>query len=166
MSGTAEGPAKTLSDGTPVTDDHREINPLTGQQKAYVVLSDAERAKGFVRPVRLSYVHVGVSGPTGELRDLTEEEQQRHRGYGYVKYEPYPPERSPVLGKYWTQQQLDAVGRRCGAVTTMARAIAETYARDPKFYGSTFCVRCKDHFAVGEDGEFVWDDNTSEKVGT
>uniref|UniRef100_UPI0013DC75B6 hypothetical protein n=1 Tax=Stenotrophomonas maltophilia TaxID=40324 RepID=UPI0013DC75B6 len=37
--------------------DHREINPATGQQKGYVVLSEAERAKGFVRPVRDSYVH-------------------------------------------------------------------------------------------------------------
>jgi len=47
----------TLTDGSPVTSDHRENNPLTGQQKAYVVLSEAERAKGFVRPVRRTYVH-------------------------------------------------------------------------------------------------------------
>jgi len=46
-----------LTDGSPVTPDHREINPVTGQQKAYVVLSEAERKKGFVRPVRRSYVH-------------------------------------------------------------------------------------------------------------
>lgn len=47
----------TLTDGTPVTPDHREINPETGMQKGYVVLSAEERAKGFVRPVRESYVH-------------------------------------------------------------------------------------------------------------
>jgi hypothetical protein len=47
----------TLADGSPVTPDHREIDPTTGQQRAYVVLSDEERAKGFVRPVRLSYIH-------------------------------------------------------------------------------------------------------------
>ena len=52
-------PKTTLTDGSPVTDDHREINPATGQQKGYVVLSDEERAKGFVRPVRREYVHVG-----------------------------------------------------------------------------------------------------------
>jgi hypothetical protein len=51
------GPATTLTDGSPVTDDHREINPQTGMQKGYVVLSAEERAKGFVRPVRRSYVH-------------------------------------------------------------------------------------------------------------
>lgn len=50
-------PARTLSDGTPVTPDHREINPETGQQKGYVVLSAEERAKGFVRPLRRSYQH-------------------------------------------------------------------------------------------------------------
>ena len=48
---------RTLTDGSPVTDDHREIDPDTGMQKGYVVLSDDERAKGFIRPVRRSYVH-------------------------------------------------------------------------------------------------------------
>jgi hypothetical protein len=47
----------TLTDGSPVTPDHREIDPRTGQQKGYVVLSAEERARGFVRPVRRSYVH-------------------------------------------------------------------------------------------------------------
>jgi len=46
----------TLTDGSPVTADHREIQP-SGMQKAYVVLSEDERAKGFVRPVRRTYVH-------------------------------------------------------------------------------------------------------------
>jgi hypothetical protein len=49
--------ARVLTDGSPVTDDHREINAATGQQKAYVVLSAEERAKGFVRPVRQTYTH-------------------------------------------------------------------------------------------------------------
>jgi hypothetical protein len=48
-----------LTDGSPVTPDHREIDPATGMQKGYVVLSPEERAKGFVRPVRRSYVHIG-----------------------------------------------------------------------------------------------------------
>lgn len=50
----------TLTDGSPVTPDHRDIienGPRAGQQKAYVVLSDDERAKGFIRPVRRSYMH-------------------------------------------------------------------------------------------------------------
>lgn len=102
----------TLTDGSPVTPDHREIDPATGMQKGYVVLSAEERAKGFVRPVRRSYVH-----------------------------------------------------EKCGAVTTMGLALAETYARDPFFYGGTFCTHCRQHFPVGAVGEFVWD-GTTEKVGT
>ncbi|MDI3335843.1 hypothetical protein QKW60_05460 [Defluviimonas aestuarii] len=107
----SEQPKTTLADGSPVTADHRELRE-DGQQKAYVVLSDEERAKGFVRPVRRSYVH-----------------------------------------------------KKCGTVTTMGQAIAETYARDPFFYSGTFCCACRSHFPVGEDGEFVWD-GTNEKVGT
>ena len=72
------------------------------QAEAYLVLSDEERAKGFVRPLRTSYVHVDG----------------------------------------------------CGAVTTMRLPIAETYARQPGFYGSTYCVTCCMHRPVGE---FRWD---------
>jgi hypothetical protein len=81
------------------------------QAAAYLVLSEEERARGFVRPVRLSYVH-----------------------------------------------------EVCGGETRMGRAIAETYARDPYFYGGTYCVFCCKHRPVGPNGEFVWDDGT--KVGT
>lgn len=81
--------------------------------ETYLVLSDEERAKGFVRPVRRSYIHT-----------------------------------------------------TCGSVTTMGQAIAETYARDPHFYGATFCVRCSKHRPVGEHGEFIWDDGSGQKVGT
>ena len=54
---------------------------------------------------------------------------------------------------------------KCGTYTTMGQTIAETYARDPKFYSGTFCVHCATHFPVGPDGEFVWE-GTNEKVGT
>lgn len=50
----------------------------------------------------------------------------------------------------------------CGTVTTMSQAIAETYARDPRFYGSTYCVRCQMHRPVAE---FTWD-GTTERVGS
>jgi hypothetical protein len=74
------------------------------QSEVYLVLSAEERAKGFVRPVRKSYIH-----------------------------------------------------NTCRTVTTMGQALAETYARDPKFYGATYCVGCRMHKPVGE---FHWiDDN-------
>lgn len=79
------------------------IEADTGMQTCYLVLSDEERARGFVRPVRTSYVH-----------------------------------------------------EVCGSVTTMHRSIAETYARDPRFYGGTYCAHCGDHFPVGAAGKFVW----------
>jgi hypothetical protein len=51
---------KMLTDGSPVPEDrsHAEIDPKTGMQRAYVVLSDEERAQGFVRPLRFVYRHL------------------------------------------------------------------------------------------------------------
>lgn len=62
----------TLTDGSPVTPDHREIDPVTGMQKGYVVLSEEERATGFVRPVRKSYVHLPCGTVTTMEQSLAE----------------------------------------------------------------------------------------------
>jgi hypothetical protein len=102
-------PRTTLVDGSPVTPDHREFDPTTGQQKGYVVLSEEERAKGFVRPYRDRYIHTA-----------------------------------------------------CGTVTTMGRALSETYARDPHFYTGTFCCHCSTHFPLDQ---FVWEAD-GERVGS
>ena len=88
-------------------------NNATGKCDNYLVLDDKEIAKGFVRPVRLSYVH-----------------------------------------------------KTCGTTTNMAQKLAETYARCPSFYGSTFCCTCNAHFPVGADGEFYWNDTSQSMVGT
>lgn len=144
------------------------IDPKTGQHKAYWILSEEERAKGFVRPLRFTYKHIGVR-PKYPLRPLTPEEHKRYDKFGYVAFEHYPESGSSVTGRYWTQQQLQS---GCGYNTRMGLAIAETYARDPEYYGATFCCNCNGHFPVGEDGEFVWVDDpgtgkaTEEKVGT
>jgi hypothetical protein len=57
--------------------------------------------------------------------------------------------------------------KACGQVTTMGRLIALTYARDPKFYGGTYCTTCRMHRRVAE---FTWvsDDgsDTGEVVGS
>ena len=156
----------TTSDGKPPRPGHEHgdapapVNPATGQHEAYWVLTEADRANGFVRPVRQSYIHVGIQ-PTYPTRELTDEEQERHAGQDYVAYEKYPEDHA-MVGRFWTQAQLDS---GCGATTTMGLAIAETYAREPGYYGATMCVRCKGHFPVGERGEFVWE-GTNEKVGT
>lgn len=120
-----------------------------GQNKVYLVLSQAERAKGFVRPVRSSYRHVGIR-PRYPLRDLTADEAERTKGRNYVKYEPYPESERPACGRYWTAADLQS---GCGTETTMGMALSETYARDPGFYGATYCCGCMRHLPVKE---FVW----------
>lgn len=153
----------TLTDGSPVPADgsHKRLKP-NGQQEGYVVLSEEERAKGFVRPVRRSYVHVGPPGPEFPLRDLTPEQAERYADAGYVKYEAYPPERGPAVGRYWTQADLNAIGRGCNTLTTMGQALAETFARDNTFYSVTFCCRCKKHLPLNE---FIWE-RSEEVVGS
>lgn len=79
---------------------HGSDDVKTSQAEVYLVLSEEERAKGYVRPLRNAYVH-----------------------------------------------------KVCGTVTSMGAALAETYATDPKFYGSTYCVHCMKHRPVAE---FQW----------
>lgn len=138
-----------------------------GQHADHYVLCAEDRAKGFVEPVRNAYVHVGPPGPQFPLADLTGEQRERFADYGYVKFERYPAgHHGSVSGRYWTQEGLDKVGKGCGTRTTMPRSIAETYAREPGYYGRTFCCGCGDYFPVGRDGEFVWDDGSGQRVGT
>lgn len=94
----------------------------TPQSKAYLVLSDKELEKGFIRPVRDKYVHQ-------YMEDGTEV--------------PYP------------LVSMKGV-KGCGAATTMSQKLAETYARDPNFYGFTYCVGCQKHLPVQE---FTWEDH-------
>ena len=93
-------PKTCLTDGSAPSPGYTEIKE-DGQQVDYLVLCPEERAKGFVRPVRQSYIHT-----------------------------------------------------KCGTVTKMGLALAETYARDPRFYGGTFCCSCGTHFPVAE---FTWE---------
>jgi hypothetical protein len=79
------------------------------QHDVYLVLSDEERAKGFIRPYRDAYRH-----------------------------------------------------DTCGAVTTMGRALSETYARQPSFCGATYCCTCRMHKPVSE---FTWTAD-GERVGS
>lgn len=152
----------TLTDGAAVTPEHREIDPATGMQKGYVVLSAEERARGFVRPVRRTYRHVGIR-PKYPVRDLNEEEHQLYAGEAYVKYEEYP-EGSPekvrsAIGRFWTAADLNS---GCQKTTKMSLPLAETYARDPGFYDATYCAVCLTHFPLEQ---FVWE-GTNEVVGS
>jgi hypothetical protein len=165
----SDHPERTTLSGKPAdpacvnTGAPQPIDTATGMHRDYWVLSEEERAKGFVRPLYRSYQHVGKR-PKYPLRDLTEEEQMRYASCGYVRFEAYPESESPKVGCFWTREALDS---GCGANTTMGLALCETYARSPSFYGSTFCANCRKHFPVDE---FVWIDEkgcaTDKTVGS
>lgn len=146
---------RQLTNGSPVPEDnsHTNLGP-NGQQEGYVVLTPAERAKGFVKPLRRSYLHIGAPAAPTNLRDLTPGEIELYSAYGYAKFEEYGDSGGGPEGKFWTKPELDRAGKRCGAITTMAHSIAETYARDPHFYGGTFCCNCGQHFPLNE---FTWE---------
>jgi hypothetical protein len=61
----------TTGDPVPADRSHTELKP-NGQQKAYVVLSEDERRKGFVRPLRDAYRHLTCGKITTMSRDLAE----------------------------------------------------------------------------------------------
>jgi hypothetical protein len=137
------------------------------QNEVYLVLSEEERTKGFVRPVRTSYVHIGkkVELEDGKVRKLTKKEKEHYKEYEYYAYIKYPKDRSPLVGRYLTKEEYDNIGKYfggCESVTTMNQIIAETYARNPKFYGATYCMSCQKHLPLEE---FVWD-GTDEIVGS
>ena len=62
-----------LISGKPVPEDrgHTELKD-NGQQKDYIVLSPEERAKGFVRPVRRSYIHTVCGSDTSMSQEIAE----------------------------------------------------------------------------------------------
>jgi len=142
----AKGQEVCTTDGRPGEDADRSLR-ADGQQKDYVVLCDTERAKGFLRPVRTQYRHVARRPPQC---------QDYKRPEGVMG--------GPCLNCGRPQPEHIQLIEGCGAITTMGQALAETYARDPKFYSGTFCARCGSHFPVGEYGEFEWLDGS--KVGT
>ena len=110
-------------------------------------------------PVDRSQQQLTDGSPVPDDRSHTElksDGQQR----GYVVLSPDERARGFVRPVRRTYRHT-----KCGTNTSMSQSIAETYARDPKFYSGTFCVACGKHFPVGPDGEFVWiDDGT--RVGT
>lgn len=140
---------------------HGTDNEPGPQCETYLVLSEEERAKGFVRPVRNSYVHIGKSHShyKGIHRMLTEEEKNEdEKNYVAIMTVLLKEDGSFLGGSYVTQQELDAYQfdtrtGGCGDTTTMSQALSETYARNPKFYGATYCCKCMKHLPVSE---FVW----------
>lgn len=149
----------------------------TGQHEIYLVLSEEERAKGFVRPVRTKYVHVGKIGykPCGKNLRILKDGDELYPKYYAVMCTAKPDSEilhkngKCISGSYLTKEEYEQAEqgnynekKGCGSLTSMGQALSETYARDPKFYGATFCVGCNKHLSVDE---FIWD-GTKETVGS
>lgn len=64
-------PDTKLTDDVPEGHDHRELKE-NGQQLAYVVLTEEERSKGYVRPYRDSYIHTPCGTLTRMSRAIAE----------------------------------------------------------------------------------------------
>lgn len=130
------------------------------QNKAYLVAEDLEPP--YIRPLRDSYVHVGLQPPKN-LRLLTPEELERWGEYNYVAYEEYGDPESAFQGRFWTQERLDMVNDGCGTTTVMnGDRLVKTWAKYPNFYGGTYCLGCKKHLPCEE---FVWA-GTDEVLGS
>lgn len=143
--GFNDGQKMCTTSGEPVEQVRAEQTEASGQHKAYIVLCPDERAKGFVRPYRDAYEHVG---------------RRREHSFSTFQEDGSDVQACRICKRTEAEIAHDpalvSCGSReggCGTVTTMGRALSETYARDPKFYSATFCVICNKHLPVAE---FVW----------
>lgn len=153
--------ALCTTDGRAPEDARASQTNETGQHASYVVLCDAERAKGFVRPYRDAYEHVGRKVERCEAtRTDGDYENPRQCNRRFQHEGDHQFDALMLLSGPIHFLPLREGG--CGSVTTMGRALSETYARDPKFYGATFCCSCNRHLPVAE---FVWT-NDREQVGS
>jgi hypothetical protein len=133
------------------------------QNKKYLVLSEEELAKGFIRPVRTTYVHKGRLFDKG-IEMLEEPYVSDHNGKTYVAIAAVllNEDGSRKGGAYLTQEELDQHRKTggyvggCGVETVMGLKLAQTWARDINFYGATYCCGCNKHIGVHE---FLWSDD-------
>ena len=84
--------------------------------------------------------------PVADVRAAQTNETGQHDGYIVL----CPDERAKGFARPYRDSYKHLT---CGTVTKMGRSLSETYARDPFFYGATFCVHCNRHLPVAE---FVW----------
>jgi hypothetical protein len=101
-------------------------------------------------------------------RDTTDGQPPADNLWDAAAPKPIDPE-TGQHGAYWVLPESDRkrgfirpyrdtyIHNKCGTKTTMGTKISETYAADPGFYSSTFCVGCRTHFPVRE---FKWKDGS------
>lgn len=86
-------------------------------------------------------------------------------GFGYGTRDPQTGmyERHPVLleGNFQRPVRHLYIHARCTGATRCGALIANTFARNPKFYTHTYCRVCRGYYEVGE---FCW--SNGEPVGS
>lgn len=108
-----------------------------------------------IPPVDRSKLCTTSGEPVAKVRAEQTEETGQHKGYIVLCEE----ERQKGFVRPYRDRYQH---KTCGGVTTMGRSLSETYARDPTFYGATFCCNCNAHFPVAE---FAWS-RDGEQVGS
>ena len=92
--------------------------------------------------------HVELSGGRPITPDYREVDPKTGQQKGYIVLAPDERAKGFVRPVRFVYTHL-----RCGTDTAMSRDIAETYARDPHFYRTTFCMHERAQFPLRE---FVW----------
>jgi hypothetical protein len=97
--------ALTTDPNDPRLDKHdNEPDPQSGQDAVYLVLSDDELAKGFVRPVRRTYIHSTCQTATTMGQKLAETYAAKPTFYGST-YCVMCGGHFPVSGFYWADDE-------------------------------------------------------------
>lgn len=71
------------------------------------------------------------------------------------QYENYP---TVDEGEFEQKPRKTYIHQDCGKATTMSAELAESVARDPTYYGKTFCAECGEHVPVDE---VEWEDGSN-----
>lgn len=147
-------------------DERLKVTKENGLQEAYLILPEDERKKPFKRPLRTTYTHKGryFKIPPIMLDKPIKTDEKEF----VAKIPALVKDVTPIGYAMLTQEDVDQYNKTggyiggCGTNTVMKEEIAETWACDPEYYTSTFCVHCGKHFPVNE---FVWT-NTNLTLGT
>jgi hypothetical protein len=68
-------------------------------------------------------------------------------------------ERHPVnLEGEAVRPYRDTYTHTCGVATKVPVGVAETYQKNPTFYGSTFCCGCREYYPIAQ---FKWKDGVT-----
>jgi hypothetical protein len=116
----ASDPKYSTTDGKPPDPGHenssapKPINLETGQHGAYWVLSEVERAKGFIRPVRRTYGHV-TCGTTTTMGVALAETYSRDPTFYSSTFCVFCQDHFPVAEFLWVEDDINVTPTTVGS---------------------------------------------------